>query len=128
MNDDDFSYETPPLSRDEKESRLWGMLCHLASLLGWVGIPFGSILGPLVVWLVKRNDYPFVDEQGKESLNFQITVMIAGLISGILVLVVIGIFLLMGLVVYSAVLAIVAGIKANQGESFRYPLTIRLIK
>ncbi|MEW6113824.1 MAG: DUF4870 domain-containing protein, partial [Thermodesulfobacteriota bacterium] len=59
-----------------KQATNWGMLCHLSALLGLVLISFGHILGPLVVWLFKKNDDPFIDEQGKESLNFQISMTI----------------------------------------------------
>jgi uncharacterized Tic20 family protein len=112
---------------NEKQSRTWGMLCHLAGLAVYIGVPFGNILGPLVVWLIKKEEFPFVDEQGKEALNFQISITIYGIIAGILIIVLIGIPLLLGLLVAHIVLIIVAAIKANEGESYRYPFTIRLI-
>ena len=120
----------PPaaLNRMEKEERLWGMLSHLSALSGFIGIPFGNVLGPLVVWLVKRDKLPFVDEQGKESLNFQISLLIYGFVAALLILVVIGIFLLIVLGVYGLVMVVIASIKANNGESYRYPLTIRIIR
>lgn len=110
-----------------QEARNWAMIAHLSSLVGFI-IPFGSILGPLIVWLVKKEEMPFVDEQGKEALNFQISLTIYGIISAILTLVLIGIIMIIGLVIFWLVFAIIAGIKAGQGESYRYPLTIRLIK
>ena len=103
------------------------MLCHLAALAGFL-IPFGSIVGPLIIWLIKKDEFPFVDEQGKESLNFQISVAIYGIVSAILIIVVIGIFLLIALVIADVVLVVMASIQTNKGESYRYPLTIRLIK
>lgn len=113
---------------EEKQARNWGMLCHLTALAALLGIPFGHLLGPLVVWLIKKNEYPFVDEQGKESLNFQISVTIYSLPLFILIFVLVGIPLLIALFVVDVILVIVAAVKASNGESYRYPLTIRFIK
>ncbi|MDY6852424.1 MAG: DUF4870 domain-containing protein [Thermodesulfobacteriota bacterium] len=104
------------------------MLCHLSALAGFIGIPFGNIIGPLIIWLIKKNDFPFVNEQGKEALNFQISLTIYGIIAALLIFVVIGIFLLIGLGIFGLIMVIIASIKANQGESYRYPITIRIIK
>ena len=129
-----MSDEQPPsrdsgsLIQEEKQARLWGMLCHLTALSLLIGLPFGNILGPLVIWLIKRNEIPFVDDQGKESLNFQISIMIYSIIPLLLVLVIVGIFLLIGLAVFSTIMVIIASIKANNGEAYRYPVTIRFIK
>ncbi len=110
-----------------KEERTWGMLCHLISFCGYV-IPLGNLIGPLVVWLIKKDEMSFVNDQGKESLNFQITMFIAFIISVILAFVLIG-FLLMGvLIIYQIVVVIMATIKANDGVKYRYPYTIRFIK
>lgn len=111
----------------EYQERTWGMLCHLSALAMFI-IPFGNIIGPLVIWLIKKDESSFVDDQGKESLNFQISITIYCLISAMLILVIIGIFLLIGLGVLTIVLIIVASVKSNSGEKFRYPLTIRLIQ
>jgi len=122
---------TPPTATPDKiqsESRLWAMLAHLTALCGFIGIPFGHILGPLVVWLVKKDQYPLVDDQGKESLNFQISMTIYGIVAGILTLVFIGFVLLGALIIADIVLVILASIEANKGVAYRYPLTIRLIK
>lgn len=113
---------------EDKQARNWGMLCHLTALAAFLGIPFGHLLGPLVVWLIKKNEYPFVDEQGKESLNFQISVTIYSLPLFILIFVLVGIPLLIALFVVDVILVIVAAVKASNGESYRYPLTIRFIK
>jgi uncharacterized Tic20 family protein len=114
-------------SLSEKDARLWGMLCHLSALAGFI-IPFGSIIGPLVIWLIKKNESPFVDDQGKESLNFQITVIIAAFICGVLMLILIGIFLLIALGITTLIFIIIASMKANNGEAYRYPFAIRFIK
>ncbi len=112
----------------EKQARLWGMLCHLTALLPFFGVPFGNVLGPLVVWLIKKDDYSFVDQQGKESLNFQISLLLYSIISVILIIVVVGIILLIGLLISYIMLVIVASIKTSNGEPYRYPFTIRFIK
>jgi uncharacterized Tic20 family protein len=111
-----------------KDARTWATVCHLSALSTFVGIPLGNILGPLVVWLLKRNDYPFVDDQGKEALNFQISMTIYGIIAGILVILLVGIALLALVAVADFILVIVASMKANDGENYRYPFTIRLIQ
>ena len=110
-----------------KDERTWGMLCHLIALVG-VLVPFGSIIGPLVVWLVKKDEMPFVNDQGKESLNFQITMLIAFIICIILMFVFIGIFLLIPLFIYWLVVVIMAAVKANDGVAYRYPYAIRFMK
>lgn len=124
--------ETSPSSTekniDSKQENTWGMLCHLTALAGFIGVPLGNILGPLVVWLIKRHEYPFVEEQGKESLNFQISMTIYALIAALLTLVVIGIFLIIGLVIADIVFVIIASVKTSNREAYRYPLTIRFFK
>lgn len=115
------------MENHEKQSRLWGMLCHLTGLSLLLGIPFGNILGPLVIWLIKKEDYDFVDEQGKESLNFQISITIYAIISGILVIFIIGIFTSIALFIAYLVMVITASIKASSGEGYKYPFTIKFI-
>ena len=123
--------QTPPQAAQtaatSKDANTWGMLCHLIAFAGFV-IPFGNIIGPLVIWLIKKDQYEFVDDQGKESLNFQISMTIYFIISAILTVILIGIVLLIALAIFDIVVLIIATIKANGGEKYRYPLTIRLIK
>lgn len=109
----------------DRESQQWGMIAHLSALAGFV-IPFGNLIGPLVVWQLKK-DNAFVEDQGKEALNFQITVSIAVLVCLLLSLVLIGLLLLPVVGIGALVLAVMAGIKANDGEAYRYPFTLRLI-
>ena len=111
----------------DKDAKTFGMLCHLISFAGLV-IPLGNIIGPLVIWLLKKDQFEFVDDQGKESLNFQISVVIYAIISAILIIVVLGIFLLIALGIFAIVMVIIASIRANEGVRYRYPLTIRFIK
>jgi uncharacterized protein len=108
--------------------RTWVVLCHASALLGFFVPAAGHILGPLVVWLAKRADSPEIDAHGKESLNFQISMLIYGVISGILCLIVIGFFLLAILHILNVVFVIVASIQANEGKLYRYPIAFRLIK
>jgi len=103
------------------------MLCHLLAFAGLV-IPLGSIVGPLVVWLLKREDHPFIDDQGRESLNFQISMLIYTIVAAILVFVLIGVLLLLALFVFWFVMVIIASINANSGVAYRYPLNLRLIR
>ncbi len=111
----------------DSESRKWGMFCHLSSLIGFI-IPFGSIIAPLIVWQMKKDVSLFVDEQGKESVNFQISMGIWIIISWVLVLLLIGFVLLGLLAILELVWVIMASIQTNEGKSFRYPLTLRFIK
>ena len=110
------------------EEKTTGMFCHLAALAGYIGIPLGCILGPLIVWLIKRDQSPFVDDHGRESLNFQITVLIAMLCCIPLVFIIIGLIPLIVIGIGSLVCVIIAAIKAAGGELYRYPMTIRFIK
>ena len=113
---------------DLKDAQMWGMFCHLAALAGFIGVPLGHIIGPLVIWLIKKDDYVMVDEQGKESVNFQISMTIYSVVAGILIFVIVGIFLLIALAIMNFILVIMASIKTSNGESFRYPFTIRFLK
>jgi hypothetical protein len=110
-----------------KEERTWGMLCHLLALSGFI-IPFGSIIGPLIIWLIKKDEMEFVNDQGKESINFQLTMLIAFIISAILMLVAIGFLLMVILAIFDVVVIVIASIKANDGIRYRYPYAIRFLK
>ena len=117
--------ETSTSSRDV---RTWTVLCHATALAGFFVPWAGHILGQLIVWLIKRGDSPEIDEHGKESLNFQISMLIYNVIAGVLCLVLIGFLLLAILHILNLVLVIIASIQASEGKFYRYPLTIRLIK
>lgn len=111
----------------DKDERTWGMLCHLSAFAGFI-IPFGGIIAPLVIWLIKKDEMAFVNDQGKEAVNFQITLMIAAILCGLLMIIGIGFLLLFALVVYALVMIIIAAMKANEGVHYRYPYALRLIK
>lgn len=122
-----MNQETESSTVEDKDARTWAMICHLSALTGYV-LPFGNIIGPLIVWLIKKDEYAFVDAQGKEAINFQITVTIACIISIVLIFILIG-FVLLGIVaVYALVMMIVAAVKANEGVNYQYPYVIRLLK
>ena len=123
----------PPLpasapSRALTNVRTWTALCHASALLGvFIHFP-GHVLAPLVVWLMKRDESPEVDAHGKEALNFQISMLIYNAVAAVFCLVLIGFVLLPVLWILNAVFAIIAAIKASDGEFYRYPLTIRFIQ
>ncbi len=123
--------QPPPLSpapAPSSDIRTWCVLCHAAALLGLFLHFLGHLLGPLVVWLIKRGDSPEIDAHGKESLNFQLSMLIYDAIAVILCFVLIGIPILIVLWVLNTVLVIIASIQASEGKLYRYPFTIRLIK
>jgi len=125
--------ETPPpqspapVAGRSTDVRTWCVLCHASALLGVFFHFPGHLLGPLIVWLLKRGESPEIDAHGKESLNFQISMLIYDVIAGILCFILIGIPILIILWVLNAVLVIIASIKASEGKFYRYPFTIRLI-
>ncbi|HEY2712912.1 MAG TPA: DUF4870 domain-containing protein [Chthoniobacterales bacterium] len=108
-------------------ARTWCVLCHASALLGLFFHFLGHIFGPLIVWLLKRGDASEIDAHGKESLNFQLSMLIYDAVALVLCFVLIGIPILLLLWVLNTVLVIVASIKASDGELYRYPLTIRFI-
>lgn len=116
-----------PVANASQEERNWAMFTHLSALAG-VLVPFGSILGPLVLWLIGKDKYPSIDAHGKEALNFNITVVIAAVVSAVLILVIIGLVLLIAVAIAWVVLVIMATIKVSQGEFYRYPVSLRLVK
>ena len=130
---------TTPAGAPSAEERQWAMFAHLSALLGglltsgWAG-NLGFFIGPLVIWLVKKDTMPFVNDQAKEALNFAITVSIAFLALLILTLMTLGVgaLLTVPLMLISGVAAlvfiIIAAIKANEGVAYRYPFSLRLIK
>ena len=107
--------------------RTWCVACHLSALAGFVIPAFGHILGPLIVWLIKRGDASGIDAHGKEALNFQISMLIYNIVAGFLCLVLIGFALLAVLHILNVVFVIIAALKASEGQMYRYPLTIRLL-
>lgn len=116
-----------PAPETNPEARTMGMLCHLLALSGYA-IPLGWVLGPLIIWLMKKDQHPFVDDQGKQAINFQITMALAMIVSGLLIFVLIGILLLPALAIFDIVLTIMAAVAANNGTWYRYPFALRFVK
>ncbi len=107
----------------------WAMACHLAGLIGMIFLPsIGNIIAPLVVWIMKKEESAFIDDQGKEALNFQISMTIYLWVSGLLCFLFIGFLILPVLGIFALIVSIIAIIKSVDGEEYRYPLTIRFIK
>jgi len=118
----------PPPQLSPHDARTWATVAHLAGFLMYTAIPFASILGPLVVWLLKRDQSPYVDDQGKEAVNFQISMALYALLIVPTVCIIIGYVLLPVLALVHVILMVMAALKANQGENYRYPLTLRFVK
>jgi len=104
------------------DSRGWAVAAHLLPLMSIY------IIGALIIWLIKRDEDEFVEDHAREALNFQLSVLIYGLVSVILIIVIIGLFMLLALGLFSLVMSIIAAVKAANGEPYRYPLTMRMVK
>ena len=113
-----------------KDARMWAMFCHLGGLAGLIPIvpAFGSIIAPLIIWQIKKNEFPFVDEHGKEAVNFQISMLLYAIICIPFCFICIGFILLAAIGIVDIVCLIIAAIKANNGGHYRYPICIRFIK
>ncbi|MEN8235584.1 MAG: DUF4870 domain-containing protein [Actinomycetota bacterium] len=107
------------------DSRAWATASHMSAFVQFAGIP--AALGPLVIWLLKRED-PHVEDQAKEALNFNISYMIYGFVAAVSIILLVGLILLPVVLVMWFVLVIVATVKASAGEFYRYPMTIRFIR
>jgi len=110
-----------------KEERMWAMIVHLSALIGFF-IPLGNVLGPLIIWLWKREEGAYFDAHGKEALNFNISVTIYAAISSLLLIVFIGALLLVALFLFWIIFIILAAVRINEGKVFQYPLIFRFIK
>jgi uncharacterized Tic20 family protein len=124
MNED----TTTTVEAIPREARKWAMICHIIALVGILGNGIGFLLGPLIVWLLKKEDHPFIDEQGKESVNFQITMFLVAFVSAILCLLLIGFAFLFIVAFVMTIFPIIGAVKANEGAHYRYPFCIRFIK
>ncbi len=120
--------QIPPLGMPSREDRTWGMLCHISAVAGFLAPCILNIVAPLVIWLMKREDSPFVNDQGREAVNFNITVSICTAICFVLAWIIIGIPLLFILGITWFILVLIATLRANDGVAYRYPFCLRLIK
>lgn len=127
------------MASGDPTERNWAMACHLSAFLALTTLPLGNVLGPLIVWLLRRDQYPLVDEQGKESLNFQISMSIYAVVglalAGIMMVTIVFIplslltlMLLGALGVVDIVLVVMASINVSNGQPYQYPFTIRFLK
>jgi len=113
------------IPKDEKTN---AMVCHLLAYLSFSGIPLGGVLGPLIMWIIKKNDSPFIDECGKEAINFQISMIIYTLICIPFCFILVGYPMLFLLLVIDIICIFKAANAANRGILYQYPWTIRFIK
>ena len=143
MNETTSQGSVPPsggaAATPSADERRWATFAHLSALVGalvtsgWAG-SIGFFIGPLIIWLLKREEMPFVNDQGKEALNFGITVSIPCFVLLLLTIMSLGIgavltiplFLVIG--IGALVLVVMAAIKANEGVAYRYPFSLRLVK
>lgn len=108
-------------SEIKPDDKTMAMLCHLLGIVTW-------FLGSLIIWLIKRDQSKFVDEQGKEALNFQLTLLIGDIIAALTCFVGIGFFIAPVIWIIRLVFCILAAMAVNRGEHYRYPFAIRLIQ
>ncbi len=111
-----------------KNEKLWALFTHLSALISFIGIPFGNIFGPLVIWLIKREEMPLVDQSGREALNFQLSMTIYALVTIPLMFIVVGIPLFIALAITNVIFVVIATIRTNEGREYHYPLAIPFFK
>jgi len=116
-------FDDYPLTQDDKT---YGMLVHLIALAGFI-IPLGNLIGPLIIWMIKKDQSEWVDKQGRESLNFQISITIYAVASGVLAFIAVGLILLAFVGIFSFIMIIIATVRAHSEEDFQYPLSIRVL-
>lgn len=110
-----------------ESERNWAMLCHLSAFAGYF-FPFGGIIGPLICWLVKKDESAWVNENGKSSLNFQLSILLYMVLAAPLILIIIGVPIIVFLGILEIICIILASVKAAKGERFRYPISIPFIQ
>ena len=118
---------SPGVTSQSLNPQNWAAIAHVSGGFGCVVLGFGCIVFPLLIWILKRSDDPFIDHQAKEALNFQITMFIFLVISVVLCYIIIGVFLLCPLLVIDFVMPIIAAVKASRGVDYRYPFCIRFV-
>jgi len=109
------------------QERQWALICDLSALSGYI-IPFGHLIVPIIIWSMKKDEMPMVDEHGKEVINFQISMTIWMIVSAMLIILLIGIPLLIVLAILQVVFVVIGAVKADSGQLYKYPLSIQFIK
>lgn len=117
-------FQSQATLRDEK---IWAMFCHLSSFIIFLIPFFGNIIGPLIIWMIKKEEFPLVNDQGKESINFQISMTIYFFASILLSFIAIGIPIMIAILFFDPIMTIIAAIRACEGARYRYPFTVRFI-
>ncbi len=120
--------ESPGSKEVNKDARMWAMICHLAGLAGILVPMIGNIVAPLIVWQIKKEEDPFIDEQGQEAVNFQISMSLYMVICIPLCFICVGAFLVPAVALFYLIFLLIAAVNANNGHHYRYPLTIRFNK
>jgi len=123
--------EQPGIGKEtNRDARMWAMFCHLAGLAAFLPVApiLGGIIAPLIIWQIKKDDFAFVDDQGKEAVNFQISIILYALGAALLCFMCIGLVLLPAVGIFDVVFLLIAAVKANDGVHYRYPMTNRFIK
>jgi uncharacterized Tic20 family protein len=126
MSDQPFSQPPRPISGDQ-DANQWAMFIHFSLFAGYL-LPLAGLVLPIILWQIKKDQYPFVDIHGKIVTNWIISLIIYSVVCAILLFLVIGIFGFIILGALTIIFPIVGGIKANQGEVWEYPLTIKFIR
>ena len=111
----------------EGRERNWAMVAHLSGLALYTGLPFGNVIGPLLVWLLKKDESAFVADQAKEALNFQLSLTLYTVVAFVLLFFLVGLLAFSVLFVAHVVFSVVAAVSASEGKTYRYPLTIRFV-
>ncbi len=124
-DEDDYPDDRPRAS--DRDTNQWAMFIHLSQFAGFI-VPFGGLVLPIVLWQIKKNDLPGVDQHGKNVVNWIISVFIYALVCIPLIFVIVGIFLLITLAILNLIFPIIGAVKANNGEVWKYPMAITFIK
>jgi uncharacterized Tic20 family protein len=114
------------VTTDDEDEQLWGLILHPSALAGFL-ISFGNLIAPLIIWQIKKDESEFLDEVGREAVNFHIAITVYALISTVLIFVLIGFLLLAAVTIGMIVLTVIAAVKANDGECYRFPMIFRLV-
>jgi len=117
--------EVKTYTQSEKD---WAMFCHLSALAMIIFPPFGGVIGPLICWISRRAESQWIDKNGKSSMNFQLSILLYGMLTIPLCFILIGIPIIVFLAIFNLVCVVVASIKASQGDVFKYPLSIPFIQ